>query len=101
MKIKLTWRQHNKLFPNRKAGVLTYYELVDDHQKRSLEMYQYIRMPVRVVAVLLSPLAIFVGGVPAMIDLIKECTSKVQVGADTVGRDWFYEEFSKMKGGEI
>lgn len=63
MKIKLTWRQHSKLFPNRKAGVLTYYELVDDPQKRSLEMYQYIRMPVRVVAVLLSPLAIFVGGV--------------------------------------
>lgn len=100
MKIKLTWRQHNKLFPNRKAGVLTYYELVDDPQKRSLEMYQYIRMPVRVVAVLLSPLAIFVGGVPAMIKLIQECLSGDVVGADTVGRDWFYEEFLKMNRGE-
>ncbi|WP_180136549.1 hypothetical protein [Acinetobacter sp. YH12066] len=91
-KIKLTIRQHNKLFRYRQVKFLTYYEIIDDPQKRDIEMRQYIRLPVRVISILLSPLAILVGGVPAMITLIKECLVKTKVGADTINREWFYEQ---------
>lgn len=97
MKIKLSIKQHNKLFKHRQAKFLTYYEIIDDPQNRDIEMRQYIRLPVRVVGVLLSPLAIFIGGVPAMITLIKECWNKTEVGADTVNREWLYAELEKLR----
>ncbi|MEG1091689.1 MAG: hypothetical protein RSE38_10185 [Acinetobacter sp.] len=97
MKIKLSIKQHNKLFKYRQAKFLTYYEIIDDPQNRDIEMRQYIRLPVRVVGVLLSPLAIFIGGVPAMITLIKECWNKTEVGADTVNREWLYAELEKLR----
>lgn len=90
-KVKLTIAQHNKIFKYRQVKLLTYYEIIDDPQKRDIEMRQYIRLPVRVISILLSPLAILVGGVPAMITLIKECLTKTEVGADTVNREWFYK----------
>ena len=98
--IKLTRAQHNQLFKYRQVKWLTYYEIIDDPQKKYLEMYRYIRMPMRVLGILLSPLAIFVGGVPAMVGLIKECWNKTEVGADTVRREWFYEELGKGKSDE-
>lgn len=95
-KVKISIKDHNRLFKYRQIKWLTYYEIIDDPQKRDLEMYQYIRMPVRVLGILLSPLAIFVGGVPAMVGLIKECWSKTKVvGADSFGREWFYRELGK------
>lgn len=97
-KVKISIKDHNRLFKYRQVKWLTYYEIIDDPQKRDLEMYRYIRMPVRVLGILLSPLAIFVGGVPAMVGLIKECWNKTEVGADTFGREWFYEELGKGSG---
>ena len=97
MKIKLTLRQHNKLFKYRKVKFLTYYEIIDDPQKRDIEMYQYIRFPMRILVFLLSPLVIFIGGIPAMITLIKECLSNKEVGADKVNREWFYKEVERNK----
>ena len=97
MKIKLTLRQHNKLFKYRKVKFLTYYEIIDDPQNRNIEMYQHIRFPVRILVFLLSPLVIFIGGIPAMITLIKECLSNKEVGADTVNREWFYKEVERNK----
>lgn len=97
MKIKLSIKQHNRIFKYRKVKLLTYYEIVDDPQKRDIEMYQYIRLPVRILAVALSPLAIFVGGIPSMIQVVKECITNKQVGADSVNRFWFYKELEKVK----
>lgn len=91
-KIVLTVAQHNKIFKYRKVKFLTYYEIIDDPQNRDIEMRQYIRLPVRVACVLLSPLAILAGGFPAMLTLIKESLSKTEVGADTINREWFYKE---------
>lgn len=89
-KVKLSISQHNKIFKYRKIKFLSYYEIIDDTQNRDIEMYQYIRLPVRIMAFLLSPLAILIGGVPAMINVAKECLSNKEIGADTVNRDWFY-----------
>lgn len=97
MKIKLTLRQHNKIFKYRKVKFLTYYEIIDDPQNRDMEMYQYIRFPARILIFLLSPLVIFVGGIPAMVTLIKECLSNKEVGADTINREWFYKELKRIK----
>ena len=97
-KVKISIKDHNRIFKCRHVQWLTYYEIIDDPQKRDLEMYRYIRMPVRVLVILLSPLAIFFGGVPAMVNLIKECWNKTEVGADTFGREWFYEELGKGNG---
>lgn len=91
-RVKLTIRQHNRIFKNRKVKFLTYYEIIDDPQNRKIHMYQYMRFPVRVVAFLLSPLVILIGGVPAMIGLIKECLSNKDVGANTINRAWLYEQ---------
>lgn len=96
MKVKLSKKQHNRIFKYRQTKWLTYYEIIDDPNERDIEMFQYIRMPVRIVCIFLSPLAIFVGGVPAMINVIKECwENKKVIGADTINREWFYEELSK------
>ena len=97
MKIKLSIKQHNRIFKYRKVKLLTYYEIVDDPQKREIEMYQYIRLPIRILAIALSPLVILVGGVPAMIQVVKECTTNKQCGADSVNRFWFYKELEKVK----
>lgn len=94
-KVKISIKDHNRLFKYSQVNWLTYYEIIDDPQKRDLEMYRYIRMPVRVIGILLSPLAIFVGGVPAMTNLIKECWNKTEVDAYKFGREWFYEELGK------
>ena len=91
MNIKLSIKQHNRMFEYRKVKLLTYYEIIDDPKNRDIEMYQYIRLPVRILAIILSPLAIFVGGVPAVITVLKESINKVQVGADTIDREWFYK----------
>ena len=92
MKIKLTIAQHNRIFKYRKVKFLTYYEIIDDPQERDIEMYQYIRLPIRFIVLLLSPLVIFIGGFPAMINVIKECLSNKSIGADTVNKHWFYKE---------
>lgn len=94
-KIKLSIKQHNRIFENRKVKLLTKYEIIDDNQNRDIEMREYIRFPVRVLAIILSHFAIIVGGVPAMISLIKECLSNKDVGADTINRDWFYKKMEK------
>ena len=94
-KVKLSIRQHNKLFKYRQVKLLTRYEIIDDPQNRDIEMYQYIRFPVRILAVILSPLAIIQGGVPAMIEMIKECLSGKNIGADTINREWFYKELKR------
>lgn len=91
-KVKLTIAQHNKIFKYRKVRFLTYYEIIDDPQNRDIEMYQYMRLPVRIIAFLLSPLAILIGGFPAMISVAKECLSNKNLGADTVNKHWFYKE---------
>ena len=96
-KVKISVKDHNRIFKYQQVNLLTYYEIIDDPQKRDLEMYRYIRMPVRVLGILLSPLAIFVGGVPAMARLIKECWSKTEVDAYSFGREWFYGELGKEK----
>lgn len=97
MKIRLSIRQHNKLFKYRKVKLLTFYEITDDVQNKDIEMRQYIRLPVRVISIVLSPLAILFGGIPAMIRLVKECWNKTEVGADTIDREWFYSQLNKMK----
>ena len=89
--VKLTISQHNKIFKHRKVKLLTYYKIIDDPQKRDIEMYQYMRFPARVAVILLSPLVVFVGGVPAMVRLINECLSNKEFGADTINRHWFYK----------
>lgn len=94
-KVKLTISQHNKIFKYRKVKFLTYYEIIDDPQNMDIEMYQYMRLPVRIIAFLLSPLAILIGGVPAMINVAKECLSNKNLGADTVNKHWFY---NKLRG---
>lgn len=99
-KIKISIKDHNRIFKHRHVQWLTYYEIIDDPQKKDLEMYRYIRIPVRVLGILLSPLAIFVGGVPAMADLIRECWNKTEVDAVTFGREWFYEELGKERSYE-
>ena len=91
-KVKLSIAQHNRIFKARKVKFLTYYEIIDDPQNRDIEMYQYMRLPVRIIAFLLSPLAILIGGVPAMINVVKECLSNKELGADTVNRHWFYKK---------
>lgn len=96
-KVKISIKDHNRIFKYHQAKWLTYYEIIDDHQKKDLEMYRYIRMPVRVLGIVLSPLAIFVGGVPAMVNLIKECWNKTEVDACAFGREWFYGELGKEK----
>lgn len=90
-KIKLTIRQHNKLFKYRQVKLLTRYEIIDDPQKRDIEMRRYIRLPVRIIYILLSPIAILFGGIPLMLNLIKECLSNKDIGADTINREWFYK----------
>lgn len=90
-KVKISVRQHNKIFKNRQVEFSTYYEIIDDPENRDIKMRKYIRMPIRIIYILLSPLAIFVGGVPCMISLIKECLSAKDVGADSVNREWFYK----------
>lgn len=99
MKVKLTRSQYKqmKMFKYRKLKLLTYYEIIDDPQNKDMEMYQYVRLPVRIIAIILSPLAIFVGGVPASISLIKECLTKKQVGADTFSKELFYKELEQVK----
>lgn len=97
MKIKLTIKQHNKLFKYRKVKIFTYYEIIDDPKNRDIEMYEYIRLPFRVLAVILSPLAIIIGGYPSVINLIKECINKNKVGADTVNRDWLYKQLEVIR----
>lgn len=95
MKVRISKKQHNRVFKCRQVKWLTFYEIIDDPQKRDIEMYQYVRLHVRILCILFSPLAILIGGFPAMINLIKECYSKKQVGADTIDRDWFYKELNK------
>lgn len=96
MIVKISKKQHNRIFKYRQVKWLTYYEIIDDPNKKDIEMYRYIRIPVRIVCIIFSPLAIFVGGVPAMISIIKECwKNKKVVGADTIDRDWFYREMNK------
>lgn len=90
--IKLTITQHNRIFKYRKVKFLTRYEIIDDPQNRDIEMRQYIRLPVRIIYILLSPIAILFGGIPLMLSLIKECLSNKDVGADTINREWFYKE---------
>ncbi len=97
MKIKLTTKQHNKLFKYRKVKFLTYYEIIDNPEKRDIEMYQRIRFLARILVFMLSPLAIFIGGMPSMITLIKECLSNKEVGADTINREWFYSELERIR----
>lgn len=91
-KIRLTIRQHNKLFKYRQVKFFTYYEIIDDPEKPDIEMHQYIRFPVRILTVVFSPLVILVGGVPAMISLVKECLFKKSVGSDTINREWLYKQ---------
>lgn len=99
-RVKISIKDHNRIFKHRHVQWLTYYEIIDDPQKKDLEMYRYIRMPVRMLVIVLSPLAIFVGGVPAMVSLIKECWNKTEVDAHTFGREWFYGELGKEKSDE-
>lgn len=100
MKIKLTRKQHNQLFKYRKHGLITYYEIIDDPQKKDIEMYKYIMLPARIAGIALSPIAILFGGIPLMINLIKECATKKQIGADVISREWFYKELGQVKRGE-
>lgn len=95
-KVRLTIRQHNKLFKHRQVKFLTYYEIIDNPQNRNIEMRKYIRLPVRIIYILLSPIAIFFGGIPMMIELIKECLSGNDAGADSINREWFYSELKKI-----
>ena len=97
-KIKLSIKEHNKLFKYRQVKWMTYYEIIDDIDKRELEMIQYIRLPARMLWLVLSPLVIFVGGVPAFIKFVKELLTKTQVGADKIDRDWFYTQMKELRG---
>ena len=36
-KIKLTWKQHNKMFKYRKIKFLTYYDIIDDPDNKEIE----------------------------------------------------------------
>ena len=96
MKIKLSRKHQNKMFKYRQWKWFTYYEITDDPNKRTMEMHEYLRLPTRIIAILLSPLAIFVGGIPAMDNLIRECLSKEVIGADTIDREKFYKEFKEL-----
>lgn len=96
-KVKLSIAQHNRIFKARKVKFLTYYEIIDDPHNRDIEIYQYVRFPIRIVGFILSPLAILIGGVPAMIRLAKEFLSNKDVGADTVNKHWFYKQ---LQGGD-
>lgn len=95
MKVKISKKQHNRIFKYRQTKWMIYYEIIDDPKNRDIEMFQYIKPHVRILCIFLSPLAIFVDGMPAMINLIKECWNKTAVGADTVDREWFYKELNK------
>ena len=88
-KVKLTLAQHNKLF--KRVKFLTYYEVIDDPQNRDIYVYRRIRFPVRVVCLLLSPLAIFIGGVPAMIKVAKECLENAEFDVYALDRYRFYQ----------
>ncbi len=90
-KVRLTIAQQNKFSKYQKVKLLTYYEIIDDPQKRDIEMCLYMRLPVRILCVLLSPFAILVGGVPLMVKVIKECLAKTEVGAYTINRQCFYK----------
>lgn len=96
MKIKLSRKHQNKMFKYRQWRWFTYYEITDDPNKRTMEMHEYLRLPTRIITILLSPLAIFVGGIPAMNNLIRECLSKEVIGADTIDREKFYKEFKEL-----
>lgn len=98
MKVKISIAEHNRIFKYRQFKILTRYEIIDDPSNRDIEMYQYMRLPVRILVFLVSPLAILIGGVPAMINLAKECLSNKELGADTVNRDWFY---GQLKGNNL
>lgn len=95
-KVRLTIRQHNELFRHRQVKLLTYYEIIDNPQNRDIEMRKYTRLPVRIIYILLSPIAILFGGIPMMIGLVKECLSGKDIGADSINRDWFYSELNKI-----
>ncbi|OTG81822.1 hypothetical protein B9T31_14965 [Acinetobacter sp. ANC 4558] len=88
-KIKLTIAQHNKLF--KRVEFLTYHEVIDDPQNRDICIYRRMRLPVRVLALLLSPLVIFIGGVPAMVKVAKECLGNTELDVYTVNRYRFYQ----------
>lgn len=88
-KIKLTIAQHNKLF--KRVKFLTYYEVIDDPQNSDIYIYRRIRFPVRVLALLLSPLVIFIGGVPAMVRVVKECLENAELDVYALNRYRFYQ----------
>ena len=96
MKIKLTRKQHNEIFKNRKLGVAIYYEYIDDPDNEYIVIRKRIRFIARVTTIVLSPLFVLIGGVPSMINMVKECVLNEPFDADFVGRDWFYSQIKRI-----
>ena len=96
-KIKLTWKQHNIMFKYRKIKFLTYYDIIDDPENKEIEMYQRIRLPVKVCFTLISPLLFIWYGVPTTISAVVDTWKRDSVGADTIDREWFYQKLKELE----
>ena len=91
--IILSRKQHNRIFPKRKWKWNTKFIITDDKSKHRMEMCQHVRNHWKLLIWFCFPIVILIG-VPAYWNLIKEVFSGKSVGADTVNREWFYEQLS-------
>lgn len=96
MKIKISRKKHNKMFPKRKAKFLTYYEIIDDPSNKDIGMYQRVRLSVKVLFTIISPFLFIWYGVPTTIKSVIETWKSDEVGADTINREWFYDKLKEM-----
>lgn len=101
LEIKISKKEHNKLFPNRKYKWYSRYKIFDDTQKRELEMYHYINLLGKILYTLTFPVLVLIAGVPNTLRAVKDVWSGKDIGGDTVNKEWFYSKVSKYKVKEL
>lgn len=101
LEIKISKKEHNKLFPNRRYKWYSSYKIFDDAQKRELELYHYVNWLGKVLYTLALPVLVLIAGVPNSIRAVKDVWLGKDIGGDTVDKEWFYSKVSKYEGKEM
>lgn len=101
LEIKISKKEHNKLFPNRKYKWYSSYKIFDDTQKRELEMYHYINLLGKITFTLLLPVLVLLMGLVPACKEFKEVWSGKDIEGDTVNKEWFYSKVYKYRVKEI
>lgn len=97
LEIKISRKEHNKLFPKRKYKWYSSYKIFDDAQKRELEMRHYVNWLGKLLYTISFPVLVLIAGVPNASVALKDVWSGKDIGGDTVNKEWFYSKVSKYK----